>query len=506
MPDKQTDIIHVATECTPFFKTGGLADVIGSLPQALDMPEGAVTVILPKHRNLSEEWIQQLNWIHSLSVWVKWRQQTCQVYELTHQKVRYLFLENDYYFNRPSLYGDHDDGERYAFFCHAILEWVQHMKQKPSIIHCHDWQTSLIPAYIRAKSWDSQIKTVVTIHNLAYQGQFPPSVFKELLHFDDQAYPIIEMDDHVNYLKAGIAEADRITTVSPSYSNEIQQPEFGYKLDSLLRQRSADLTGIVNGIDLIDYNPAQDKELIAPYSSRSLASDINKRSLQVEAGLSMSISTPLFAVVSRLVPEKGIALLIETLNKLLDHERIQVIVLGSGSHELEQALFSLEHRFPKKLSFFHGFDEAKARRIYAGADMLLMPSLFEPCGLSQLISLRYGCVPVVRATGGLKDTIQPFHPHTGTGNGFTFHTMSSGDLRLTIIRAISIFHNKTQWNKLLTNGAATELSWKNSAKLYHIIYDGLRERKGVWNQRADQSEGVQRNIVKEITSCRASSA
>ena len=499
MTDNWTDICHVATECTPFYKTGGLADVIGSLPQALDMPRGTVTVILPKHQTLSDKWGSQLNWIYTLSVWVKWRKQSCQVYELYHQEIRYLFFENDYYFNRPVLYGCHDDGERYAFFCHAVIEWIDQQKEKPSILHCHDWQTGLLPAYIRARNWQEQIKTVLTIHNLAYQGQFPSSVFKELLHFDDSAYPILEMDDHVNYLKAGIAEADKITTVSPSYALEIQEPSFGYKLDGLLRQRSDDLVGIVNGIDLKDYNPAEDKELVAPYTKRSSASEINKRSLQVEAGLSMSISTPLFAVVSRLVPEKGIGLLLETLNQMLPHERIQVIVLGSGSPELEHELHVMQSRFPKKLCFFHGFDEGRARRIYAGADMLLMPSLFEPCGLSQLIALRYGCVPIVRETGGLKDTIQSYQPHTGTGNGFTFLNRTSGDLRLTMNRALSIFHHKHQWNKLLASFASSDLSWLASASLYHLVYDGLRDRKGVLNQHADQQENIQGNVIEAIS-------
>ncbi|MGN7311605.1 glycogen synthase [Alkalicoccobacillus gibsonii] len=499
MTENHLDILHVATECTPFFKTGGLADVIGSLPQALSMPRGAVTVILPKHQSLTSDWANKLNWVTTLSVWVRWREQACHVFELEHQGIRYLFFENEYYFNRPLLYGCHDDGERYAFFCHAVLEWIGSREQKPNILHCHDWQTGLLPAYIRAKQWNDQIKTVLTIHNLAYQGQFPASIFKELLHFDDQAFSILEMDGQINYLKAGIAEADKITTVSPTYSLEIQEPAFGYKLDRLLKERANDLIGIVNGIDLDEYNPQTDKELIAPYTNRSSASDINKRSLQAEAELSLSISTPLLAVVSRLVPEKGIQLLIETLHDMLTHERMQVVVLGNGSPELENGLNDLQHRYPTKLCFFQGFDEGRARRIYAGSDLLLMPSLFEPCGLSQLIALRYGCVPIVRETGGLKDTIQAYQPHTGTGNGFTFFNQTPGELRLTIQRALSHFHHKHQWNKLVAGCARTELGWRKSALEYQHVYDGLREQKGVFDQDDNQQRQIQKSLIEAIS-------
>lgn len=478
MPARFSEIVHVATECTPFFKTGGLADVIGSLPQALNKAEGEMTVILPKYNKLAYEWNHQLTKLTTMSVWVKWRQHDCAVYELYDRGVRYLFLDNKYYFHRHSLYGWHDDAERFAFFAHAVLEWLDQQEVKPSILHCHDWQTGLIPAYIRAKPWNQNLKTVFTIHNLAYQGQFPSSIFEELLHFDQSAYSILEMDGCINYLKAGIAEADHITTVSPTYALEVQQSEFGYRLHHLLRSRSENLVGILNGIDLEEYNPATDKKLVFPYEKRSESTDINKRSVQIEAGLSMSISTPLLAVVSRLVKEKGMGLLLEALPNLLTEERVQVIILGNGSHEIEEAIASLQLRFPAKLAFFREFDEAKARRIYAGADMLLMPSLFEPCGLSQLIALRYGCVPIVRETGGLKDTIQDYHPYTGTGNGFVFHSKSAAEFYLVIQKAVALFKNKQQWNQILLNGLGSKLDWTTSAACYQKLYDHLCQRKG----------------------------
>ncbi|TSB45822.1 glycogen synthase [Alkalicoccobacillus porphyridii] len=499
MPTEYANIVHVATECTPFYKTGGLADVIGSLPQALKSSGDDLTVILPKFKQLPKQWSDQLTEIATLTVWVKWRKHLCSVYRLNHQDICYLFFDNPYYFHRDRLYGCDDDAERFAFFSHAVLEWLDQLEIKPVILHCHDWQTGLLPAYIRSKQWNHQIKTVFSIHNLAYQGQFPDSVFYELLHFDEQAYSILEMDGRINYLKSGVAEADKVTTVSPSYALEIQQPRYGQRLDALLRQRSDDLTGIINGIDLVAYNPKTDKDLVHPYQIRNDATEINKRSLQVEAGLSMSISTPLLAIVSRLVPEKGIDLLVETLHALLPQERVQMIVLGSGTHELEEKLFLLQHLYPSKLIFFHEFDEAKARRLYAGADMLLMPSLFEPCGLSQLIALRYGCVPIVRETGGLKDTIQNFNPYTGTGNGFTFNNMSAGEFYTVILKALSMFKNKQLWDKIILNGRSSKLDWTFSASLYHRLYEELGYRKEGKRLYAVQSKAIQRETVEPIS-------
>ncbi|WEG17574.1 glycogen synthase [Alkalihalophilus pseudofirmus] len=475
-------IAMIATECTPFFKTGGLADVIGSLPKALTHLDHELTVFLPKTASLPSIVLEQLEWVETFDVAVKWRNQHCAVLRYKEHQVTYYFIENDYYFDRVPFYGQADDGERFAFFTHAVLDTINKLNLTIDIVHCHDWQTGLIPAYIKTGALKSQPKIIYTIHNLRYQGVFPHSVFDELLHLDEEHRLGLEHNENINLMKAAIYHADWITTVSPTYSEEIQTPAFGEGLDRLLCERKHSLSGIVNGIDEDYYNPAKDFHIPYTYHRQPEKKQENKKALQDKLGLTISENTPMIALISRLVDEKGVSLLVDTADELLCEEDVQLVLLGSGDAHLEEQLERMARTHPERVSFYKGFNEKLAAFMYAAADFLLMPSKFEPCGLSQLIALRYETVPIVRETGGLKDTISSFNEFNGEGNGLSFTNYNERDFLYTVRRGLWLYRVEHLWNQLLQNIYQSSSNWVHSAKAYENVYNHVMT-KGAWDQR-----------------------
>ncbi|WP_413374664.1 glycogen synthase [Alkalihalobacillus sp. 1P02AB] len=471
------NIVFAASECYPFFKTGGLADVIGSLPPQLQDEHAHVSVILPKASILQAEFEEQLTFVASFPVYVKWRKQYCGVFTLQQQSITYYFIDNEYYFKREQLYGYPDDGERFVFFTHAILALLEELHLKVDFLHCHDWQTALLPAYLKTKQAD--IQTVFTIHNLQYQGIFPESIFNELLHFSDEHLPGLLHEDCINFVKAAIFHADFITTVSPSYAEEITTELGGEGLHQILFQNKNKLCGILNGVDTNNYDPLLDPNISVPFYQDPDRKSENKLSLQDELHLPLSKDIAVLAVVSRLVQSKGPDLLLEIADELLQTENVQLIIVGTGEERLEQNFLQLQSRYPSKVRTVLGFSESFARKVYASADFLLMPSLFEPCGLSQMVALQYETVPIVRETGGLKDTITAFNEYEGAGNGLSFTNYNASDFLYTIRRGLYLYKNKELWNQLLSNVYKSSFNWEQSALMYKKLYLSLRDRRGV---------------------------
>ncbi|MCL7747062.1 glycogen synthase GlgA [Halalkalibacter alkaliphilus] len=467
------NIVMAASECAPFFKTGGLADVIASLPKALSNKKHNLTVILPKYRAMPSEIQSQLQFESSFDVWVKWRKQYCGLFSYKQEGVTYYFIDNEYYFNRAHLYGEPDDAERFTFFTHAFFETLNKLNLVPDIIHCHDWQTGLIPLYIKAGVYQHPIKTVFTIHNLKYQGVFPLSIFEELLHLDLVHMGGLELNGTINFMKGALVHADWVTTVSPSYAKEILDPYYGEGLEKYLAERISSITGIVNGIDEEIYNPQSDLNVSVPYSKNYAGKKENKRIMQQELDLIISNDIPMFVLISRLVEEKGLPLLTHILDELLSTETVQVVIMGTGEARFEEAFHSISNRFPNSCRFINVFHEGLAHRLYAASDFFLMPSRFEPCGLGQLIALRYESIPIVRETGGLKDTIKPYNEFNGEGNGFSFTNYNAYDFLNTIRYAIHLYYQPTHWNRLLKNVYKSKLNWEHSASSYLEVYNML---------------------------------
>jgi starch synthase len=467
------NLVMVASECAPFFKTGGLADVVASLPKALAKKSHQLTVFLPKHRSLPSEITSKLHFICSFDVHVKWRKQYCGIFSYEQDQVTYYFIDNQYYFDRLQMYGEMDDAERYAYFTHAFFKALETLNIQPELIHCHDWQTALIPLYIKAGVYNLNVKTVFTIHNLKYQGIFPLSVFDELLHLDRIHIGGLEYKGTINFMKAALIHADWVTTVSPTYAQEILEPYYGEGLEPFLHARRTSLSGIVNGIDEDIYNPAKDLYVSIPYKRHYSRKKENKRIMQQELDLTVSTDIPMFVVISRLVEEKGLPLLVHILDELLTTESVQVVIMGTGESRFEEHFLAISNRYPNSCRFMNVFQEGLARRLYASSDFFLMPSRFEPCGLSQLIALRYESVPIVRETGGLKDTIQPYNEYTGEGNGFSFTNYNANDFLNTIRYGIHLYHQPKHWNQILKNVYKCKLNWEHSAAKYEDIYKKL---------------------------------
>lgn len=473
-------VLIAAAEAVPFVKTGGLADVIGSLPQALKRTGVDVRVMLPKHEEIPEAFKTHMIPVARLTVPLGWRQQYCGVERLEYQGVTFYFIDNEYYFKRKGLYGHFDDAERYAYFARAVLESLPSIDFRPDIIHSHDWHTGMINVFLKAHYGHSpfykDIKTLFTIHNLGYQGIFSNEILHDILGLDDSYLTSdkIEFYNAVNFMKAGLVYADLISTVSRTYAEEIQYPYFGEKLDGLLRARQADLTGIVNGIDYSIYDPATDEHIFANYTAKTVdAKQKNKTYLQQQVGLPVRRDVPMIAIVSRLVASKGLDLIEHILDELLAHEDIQLVVLGTGEEKYHRLFEHVAWQYPGKVSVNLHFDEKLAHKIYAGADIFLMPSLYEPCGIGQLIALRYGTLPVVRETGGLKDTVLSYNKYTGQGNGFTFANYNAHDMLYTIKRALGMFYDKPVWNQIIQNAMKSDYSWQESAKRYMELYKKL---------------------------------
>ncbi len=471
-------VMFAASEAMPLVKTGGLADVVGALPKALAKQGAEVTVVLPKYEAIPQEIAEAAKTIAVTEVQLGWRRQYCGIQEIVVDGVRFLLIDNEFYFKRGQLYGYGDEAERFVFFSVAVLEMLDKLGRMPDILHCHDWQTGLIPFLLRTRYANRpgyrNIRTVYTIHNLQYQGVFSRELLQELLTTGDDSFTedSLEFYGAASCMKGGLRFADKLSTVSFTYAREIQSEEYGEKLDGVIRQRSHDLWGILNGIDTDVYNPMTDPNLAVNYRDSLEKKRRNKLALQRELGLPENAGVPLIGIVSRLTQQKGFDLIAEALSELLE-ERIQLVVLGSGEPGIEDMLRGALLANRDKMAIWFGFNEGLARRIYAASDLYLMPSRFEPCGLSQLIALRYRSVPIVRETGGLKDTVAPYNEYTGTGNGFTFGPPTAHDMLYTIRRALSFYGDAEHWERIVANGAKNDYGWESSAELYCKLYREL---------------------------------
>lgn len=469
-------VLYVAGEALPFAASGGLADVAGSLPRALRNRRVACRVVMPLYECISEEQRSSMKFLASIMVPVSWRRQYCGVFEAKANGVTYYLLDNEYYFKRNGLYGHYDDAERFAFFSRAVLEILPIIDFKPDIIHCNDWQSALVPVYYSTKYAQREgytgIKTVMTIHNIQYQGVYGREILGDVFDLGEECAPLLEFDNAINLMKGGIECANKVTTVSPTYANEILDPWFSHGLHPILQQRSSKLSGILNGIDTDNYNPETDRDIFVSYSACAPEGKAaNKAALQALFGLPENPDTPVIGIVSRLVTHKGLDLIKRVMWDLLGSKVIQLIVLGSGDWEYESWFKELAAAFPDKVGLRLGFVPDLARKIYAGSDMFLMPSKSEPCGLSQMLALRYGSVPIVRETGGLKDSITDCGD--GKGNGFTFKTYDAFDMLDAINRALALYYDKPGWAKLVKRALECDNSWGRSANEYIKLYKSI---------------------------------
>ncbi|MEH7419039.1 glycogen synthase GlgA [Neobacillus drentensis] len=472
-------VLFAVSECVPFVKTGGLADVAGALPKALKDLGTDVRVILPNYGLIPEKFKKSFQFHKEMNVQVGWRNQYCGIFKLEQDGITYYFIDNEYYFYRDSLYGHYDDGERFSFFCKAVLECIPHLDFIPDVIHSHDWHTGMVnflfDAQYRLNPLYRDIKTVFTIHNLQFQGIFPYTVMSDLLGLSHPYFNSEQLEFYgdVSFMKGAIVASDIVTTVSPTYKEEIQYPYFGERLDGLLRRHRNKLIGIVNGIDDTVYHPKGDRDLAISYDIDSLEGKAkNKQELQYYFGLPEKKNTPIMAMVTRLTNQKGLDLVLHVFRDMIK-EDVQFIVLGSGDPYYETFFNQMEQEYPDKVGVYIGFNEALAHQIYAGADLFLMPSQFEPCGLGQLIALQYGTIPIVRETGGLNDTVQSYHEFEGTGNGFTFKNFNAHDMLYTLRRALHFYQQKESWSQLVQTAMSEDYSWRQSAKKYNEIYEEL---------------------------------
>lgn len=477
---KKMQIVFASAECAPFVKTGGLGDVAGSLPAALVRAGAEVIVMVPKYATIKDEYKAQMEHFSDFYVSLGWRNEYCGLEKLEHDGVTYMFIDNERYFARDYPYGFFDDGERFAFFSKAITESLQYLPAgfECDILHCNDWQTALAPVFLRefyqGLPLYDRVKTVFSIHNVAFQGQFSDTVMEDILgvaHIPAAASQLRCDTCSINYMLGALRYADAITTVSPTYANEIQTPEFGEGLDGVLRERSYALQGILNGIDVTGFDPATDKRIAANYTVEDRSGKaVCKAKLQEELGLEVRDDRPLMVMVTRLTRQKGLDLVMYALDRILAGG-VQVAVLGTGDRDYEDGLRYFQDKYPGTMAARIEFDPALSQRMYAAADMFLMPSKFEPCGLSQIIAMRYGTLPIVRETGGLKDTVQPYNEFTGEGTGFSFSNFNGDEMGDAVFRAARLFwDNRDAWNQLVTQAMSQDFSWTRSADKYLDLY------------------------------------
>ena len=477
---KKMQIVFASAECAPFVKTGGLGDVAGSLPAALVRAGAEVIVMVPKYATIKDEYKAQMEHFSDFYVSLGWRNEYCGLEKLERDGVTYMFIDNERYFARDYPYGFFDDGERFAFFSKAITESLQHLPEgfECDILHCNDWQTALAPVFLRefyqGLPLYDRVKTVFSIHNVAFQGQFSDTVMEDILgvaHIPAAASQLRCDACSINYMLGALRYADAITTVSPTYANEIQTPEFGEGLDGVLRERSYALQGILNGIDVTGFDPATDKRIAANYTVDDRSGKaVCKAKLQEELGLEVRDDRPLMVMVTRLTRQKGMDLVMYALDRILSGG-VQVAVLGTGDRDYEDGLRYFQDKYPGTMAARIEFDPALSQRMYAAADMFLMPSKFEPCGLSQIIAMRYGTLPIVRETGGLKDTVIPYNEFTGEGTGFSFSNFNGDEMGDAVFRAARLFwDNRDAWNQLVTQAMSQDFSWTRSADKYLDLY------------------------------------
>lgn len=476
------NILFVSSEVAPFIKTGGLADVVGSLPKCFNKEEYDCRVILPKYLCMSEEWKSRMNYVTHFYMDLGWRSQYVGVLEMQYDGVQFYFIDNEYYFSGAKPYGNiYQDIEKFAFFSKAALSALPSIGFRPDIVHCHDWQTGLIPVMLKDKFLENEfyrgIKSVITIHNLKFQGVWDVKTVRELTGLPAYYFTPDKLEAYgdANYLKGGIVYADAITTVSETYAEEIKTPFYGERLDGLMRARANSLRGIVNGIDYEVFNPETDPMIEHHYTLKNFRKEKikNKRALQRELGLEQNDSRFMIGIVSRLTDQKGFDLIAHMMDEMCQND-LQIVVLGTGEEKYENMFRHFAWKYQGKVSANIFYSEALSHKIYAGCDAFLMPSLFEPCGLSQLMSLRYGTVPIVRETGGLKDTVQPYNQYESSGTGFSFANYNAHEMYFTVQHAMDVYYNKKrEWNKLIDRGMAMDFSWNSSARKYEEMYRWL---------------------------------
>ena len=465
-------VLYASSEAYPFAVSGGLADVAGALPKALRKRLIGCRVVIPLYESIPEELRQKMQFVTSITVPVAWRRQYCGIFEAHLDGVIYYLLDNQYYFKRKGFYGHYDDAERFAFFARAVLEMIPHIKFTPDIIHCNDWQTALIPTFLdyfyRGIEEYKNIKTVFTIHNIQYQGKYGSELIPDVLGTPPEAQGVLTYDNCVNYMKAGIESANKVTTVSPTYAKEIFDPWYSHGLDGILSERSWKVSGIVNGIDVEVYNPETDKLIFKNFTKETVEDKaVNKRELQKMFGLPERDDVPMIGIVSRLVSHKGFDIVKQAFGEILK-EDVQFVILGSGDWEYEEFFKAVSEGNHEKVGLRLGFVPDLAHKIYAGADIFLMPSKSEPCGLAQMVALRYGTIPIVRKTGGLADTISD--SGDGIGNGFVFDNYNAYEMLCAVKRAIQGYQNREGWRILVERALSEDNSWSRSAGEYIKLY------------------------------------
>lgn len=474
-------ILFAASEVAPFIKTGGLADVAGSLPNALAKAGHEVAVILPLYEGISGEWRSQMTFLKYFNVTLSWRQVYCGVFQLERDGVLYWFVDNEYYFKRWQLYGHFDDCERFAYFSRAVIEVPGQLDWAPDIIHCNDWQTALVPVYLLEDRYRipqlANAKTVFTIHNIEYQGRYGDQVLEDVIGLGRNYFNegMLACHDDVNLMKGAIMASNFVTTVSPTYAQELRTPFYAHGLDGIINQQSGKLQGILNGIDMDFYDPAKRTGLAANFNIKTLKKGkaACKQALQRAVGLNEDPNVPIIACVSRLVGHKGFSMVTDVLNNIME-QNVQMVVLGTGDWQYEEAFRHAQWQYPGRFSAQLTYSGPLSEQIYAGADMFLMPSVSEPCGLSQMIAMRFGTLPIVRETGGLKDTVFPYNRFEGTGRGFTFADINAYDMLWVIREAIGLYYNNQEaWVSMQKEGMTADFSWNQSAQEYLKIYQRI---------------------------------
>jgi starch synthase len=470
-------ILFAGAEAAPYIKVGGLGDVLGGLPKALLQKGVDARVVLPLYSKIPKALKDGLSFKKSLSATLGWRKIPFHVLESEFGGVKYYFIDCEQYFNREKVYGEFDDAERFAFFSKAVLEIFPAVDFYPDVLHTNDWHTALIPLYLnvfyrKIKGYEN-IKTVLSIHNIEFQGQYDPYILGDVFGLGEEHLSLLLYNGSLNILKGGIESSDRVSTVSETYAKEILSDYFSFGLNSILKAREYKLSGIVNGIDLDVFNPMTDEFISNHYDLSTVRlKSLNKKNLQKSLGLSEDVTIPVMGMVTRLTPQKGLDLIKEVIPQILEND-IQFIILGTGFPEYESFAMEYEHKAKDKFRGYVAFSAEMASKVYAGSDLFLMPSKSEPCGLAQMIAMRYGTIPIVHTVGGLKDTVSPFNHQTKEGNGITFNSYNAYDMLDAIKRALDIYHHKTDWRQLRKNAMNTDFSWEVSANKYIELYKGI---------------------------------
>ncbi len=473
-------ILFAASEAAPFVKTGGLADVIGSLPMELAKNGHEVNVILPLYEKIGPLWREQMTFLKHFTVPLAWRNSYCGVFELKRDGVTYWFVDNEYYFKRSDLYGHYDDGERFAFFSRAIVEVPGRLGWTPDVIHCNDWQTALVPVYLlesdRIAPHLNNTKTVFTIHNIEYQGRYGRDVLGDVFGLSESFFHegLLAYHGDVNLMKGAIYAADYVTTVSPTYAQELQEPFYAHGLQGVISANGYKMRGILNGIDTVLYDPQHNANLAKNYSTRGMrGKQMCKQALQKAVGMNENPDVPVIACVSRLVSHKGFDLVCTVLHDIMEMD-VQMVVLGTGEWKYEEAFRQMENQYPGRFAARLFYSNELADAIYAGADLFLMPSISEPCGLSQIIAMRYGTLPVVRETGGLRDTVEAYNCYEGTGTGFSFANINAHEMLNVLRGAVALYHDdKDAWKQLVKRAMQADFGWERSAGEYTQIYEQI---------------------------------